>query len=513
MRRAVAVCAVFFGLLPAQALAVGPDFNNDGADDLAVGVPAENVGHANDVGVVHVLYGATCCGLTAGELWMQDSPGIAEQTSSGERFGEAVAWGDADNDGFDDLVIAAPNENRGSIPAAGVVHVLYGSPSGLTAARSQLWHQNVTDIADGAERLDRFGAAVAMGDVNGDGFDDLLSGVPGEGGVGAVSLIKGSPTGLTAMGDQLVSQDSTGAKSAGEPGDSYGAALAAGDTNGDGRDDAVVGVPGEDVGAGIVNAGAIQVVPGAAGGLAPSQDKFLSQDTAGVQDAAEPGDAFGSVLTTGRFDADAREDVAVGVPAEQQPDQEGFETGAVHVLYGSAGLTGTARAQYFTQDTPGLSGSDPSEPEEFGSALAAADFDPDGLDDLAVGSPGEEVGPDVDAGQVTVLYATTTGLSTARARFFTQDSQDVVDPAEGNDAFGATLGDGDFDGNGIADLAVGVPDETTVGGVHFAGALNTLLSFVPRGLSGAGGQYWNQSSPGVPDFPEPEDHFAAALTG
>jgi hypothetical protein len=337
--------------------------------------------------------------------------------------------------------------------------------------------------------------------VTGDGFEDLLTGVPNEGDVGAVSMIRGGPGGLTAAGDQLVSQDDTGAEGSGESADHYGEALATGDVNGDGHLDAIVGVPGEDVGP-VVAAGAVQIVPGSAGGLVPSADKFFSQDSAGIEDTADPFDRFGEVLTTGRFDADAFDDVAIGVPREQQPDQEGFETGAVHVLYGSPTGPSSARSQYFTQDSPGLDGSDPSEPEEFGSALVAF-----GGDNLAVGAPGEQVGEALDAGSVTILRRTANGLTGTGAEFITQDSPGIPDRAESNDEFGAALGAGDFDDAFSEELVVGAPGET-LGAVLFAGAFNQIDFVVPSGNA-----FFHQGTTGVPDFPEEEDRFASVLTG
>jgi hypothetical protein len=519
MRRALLLSAAIAGfLLPAQALAArhGPDFNGDGNQDVVAGIPGEDVGLAADAGAVQILYaqGArSSAAVVPGELFTQNSPGIANESEAGDRFGASLAWGNFDHDGFDgfhDLAIGVPGESLGAATGTGAVVILYGSPNGLTATRSQFWHQNVAEIDDATESGDSFGAALAAGRVDGDGFEDLLTGVPGESGFGAVSLIRGSPTGLTAANDQLVSQDSDGADGSGEPGDGYGSALASGDFNGDGKFDAVVGVPGEDVGAGIIDAGAIQVVPGSATGLQPSADKFFSQDSAGIQDTADEFDRFGGVLTAGRFDTDpTHEDVAIGVPREQQPGQEGFQTGAVHVLYGSPTGVGAARSQYFTQDSPGLDGSDPSEPEEFGSALAAGNFGTISADNLAVGAPGEEVGEALDAGSVTILKGSDSGLTSTGAQFITQDTPDVADQAEDNDEFGAALGGSDMDDAFSLELVVGAPGET-LGSVLFAGAANSLVGG-RTALTGSGGQFIHQSTPNVPDFPEEEDRFASVL--
>jgi hypothetical protein len=493
-------------LLPATAAASrhGPDFNRDGNHDLAVGVPDEDVGADQDAGAIHVFFGTDGRVVPNPQLWTQDSAGIANESEPTDRFGTSLAWGDFDGDDFDDLAIGVPLESFGAASRAGAVHVLYGAPTAPTAARSQFWHQNVADVEDTTETGDGFGAAVAAGDLTGDGFEDLLIGVPGENGVGAVQLLRGSPAGLTAAADDpLVSQDSDGADGSGEPGDAYGAALATGNSDLDGSTDAMVGVPGEDVGA-VVDAGALQFVPGSPVGLRPNRDKFLSQDTTGIEDTADAFDRFGEVMTTGRFDDDQFEDIAIGVPREQQPGQEGFRTGAVHVLYGASTGPSGARSQYFTQDTPGLDGSDPSEPEEFGSALVAFG----GSDRLAIGAPGEEVGlTALDGGSVTILQRTPSGLTGQGAQFITQDSPNIPDRAEGNDEFGAALGAADFDDGFGEELAVGAPGET-LGNVLFAGAFNLIDLAVPSKNG-----FFHQATPGFPDFPEEEDRFASVLTG
>jgi hypothetical protein len=113
---------------------------------------------------VHVLYGAATVGLAAAgsQLWSQNSPGIAGGAEPDDIFGEALAAGDFNGDGRADLAIGAPGENS----FAGVVHVLYGSGTGLAAAGSQLWSQNSPGIADVAEDFDVFGETLAAGTLS-----------------------------------------------------------------------------------------------------------------------------------------------------------------------------------------------------------------------------------------------------------------------------------------------------------------------------------------------------------
>jgi hypothetical protein len=183
---------------------------------------------------------------------------------------EAGLRADFNGDGAADLAIGAPGESLGAGQgSAGVVHVLYGSAGGLTAAGSQLWSQDSPGVGGVAEVGDGFGGALTASDFNGDGRADLAVGVPSENaaagmvyGTGVVQVLYGSAAGLTAAGSQLWSQDSPGVAGVAEVGDGFGGALAAGDFSGDSRADLAVGVWQENQGRGVV-----QVLVGSASGL------------------------------------------------------------------------------------------------------------------------------------------------------------------------------------------------------------------------------------------------------
>jgi len=175
-----------------------------------------------------VIYGSAS-GLTAAgnQLWHQNSSGIVGASELNDFLGGGLASGDFNFDGFADLAVGASAESLGSVLFAGAVNVIYGSPSGLTAAGNQLWNQGLRGIVEEIEQSDAFGASVTSGDFNLDGFADLAIGVPGESvgtvvNAGAVNVIYGSPSGLTAAGDQLWHQNVLGIDGASGPGDDFG---------------------------------------------------------------------------------------------------------------------------------------------------------------------------------------------------------------------------------------------------------------------------------------------------
>lgn len=142
--------------------ALQADFNNDGADDLAVGVPGEDVGGVVDAGAVNVLYGSGA-GLTGAGAQQFIQVGSAAET--GDEFGWSLAAGDFDNDGFADLGAGAPFESVGATANAGAVGALYGSAGGLTTSGGQLFTQNSAGVPGTAEEFDFFGDALAVGDT------------------------------------------------------------------------------------------------------------------------------------------------------------------------------------------------------------------------------------------------------------------------------------------------------------------------------------------------------------
>jgi hypothetical protein len=483
------------------------DFNGDDYADLAIGVPYENVSSVTDAGSVSVVYG-TSTGLsgTADEYWQQN---YLDGSDAGayEYFGRALAVGDFDGDDYYDLAIGVSHEDVGSANQAGAVNIIYGSSAGgLDVADNQYWNQDEAGMGGAAEENDHLGWALATGDFNGDGYDDLAIGVPDEdiGSVvdaGGVMVLYGSDVGLNASG--TVWNQEAGA----ETGDQYGKALAAGDFDNDGYYDLAVGIPSEDLGS-ILNAGAVEIYYGSTSGLTTRvSNDFWHQDRSGVADTADANDYFGSTLTVGDFDGDGYADLAVGVPYEDVGSPAVVNAGAVNVLYGSDNGITSSGSDYWHQDSTGI-GSLSEDDDRFGFALTAGDFDGDSYVDLAVGVPYEHWN-DPDTGIVQVLYGTADGISTVGDQLWRQDTTDIQGGEEADDRFGYALAAGDFDGDDYVDLAIGVPYES-IGTTEQAGAVHALYGSV-MGLTATGNQLWYQGNNGLQGAPETGDRFGWSL--
>jgi FG-GAP repeat len=276
------------------------------------------------------------------------------------------------------------------------------------------------------------------------------------------------------------------------------------DFNHDGFIDSAVGVPFEDIGT-ITDAGAVDVLYGSASGLTPAGSRAFWQGTGGAAGVLEAGDLFGWALAAGDFNNDGFADLAVGAPGEDIGSIR--DAGAVDVLYGSASGLTPAGSRAFWQGTGGAAGVLEAG-DLLGSALAAGDFNNDRSADLAVGAPGEDIGTITDAGAVDVQYGSASGLTPAGSRAFWQGTGGAAGVLEATDAFGSALAAGDFNRDGFADLAVGVPTESI--GISVAGAVDVLYGSA-SGLTPSGSRVFWQGASGVPGLAQVADLFGSAL--
>jgi Ca2+-binding RTX toxin-like protein len=322
----------------ASGATVRGDFNGDGIKELVVSSP-EADGNKGAFDVVDPSTGSRT-------RWTRDTSGLAGAgAAAGDFFGAALAVGDFDRDGYDDLVVGAPGADDSGETDAGVIHVIYGSSSGLTTTGDQVFHQDTMGIEGVAEPGDQVGDVLTTGDFNCDGYDDVVIGVPNEevssgAGAGATQVLYGSSGGVSTV-DNIYYQGSDGVNDIPEAGDHFGGAIAAGNFNGDsdndiGCDDLAIASPDEDVGT-VVDAGYVYTILGGTSGLSTIGDLSLHQDRLGVVDEVEESDRFGLRLYAGDQDGDGYDELVVVVPGDSCIEGHGE---AVHVFHGSSsGLT------------------------------------------------------------------------------------------------------------------------------------------------------------------------------
>jgi hypothetical protein len=467
---------LIFALSPAAyagaCAQVRSDFNGDGYADLAVGDPQRDQPIDLNQGGVVVLYGSAhgMGGSRKTDFFTSYSEGMPTDGRIGgsDRLGESLAAGYFDDDCYADLAVGSPGGSA--------LLIMYGSASGLTTKRSADFDRRSIQ-PDGAYP-NGFGEALAAGDFNGDGRDDVAVGAPETEYLvakGAVGVLYGSADGITTTGSVWLDQDSPGVPGTGEDGDVFGWTLAAGDFDGDHRADLAVGLPQETLGSHDF-AGGVVVLRGSAAGLTGTGAQWFDQDTAGVPGSSESRDWFGNSLTAGDLTGDGRAELVVGAPGEGIGST--FSAGMVTVLRGSAsGLTGTGAVGY-DQDSAGVPGTAESQ-DMFGAAAAIGDFNLDGHPDLAVGSPDESVGSALDTGSVTILYGVSGGLSTTGARYVDQNSAGVPGANEQDDSFGSTL-------KALPDALVIDALRESAGGVR-----DGAFTILPSGKAGPAGTFFH----------------------
>lgn len=403
---------------------------------------------------------------------------------------------DFNGDGYRDLATAAPYTPVGGRTGAGAVVVNYGSANGISASRRTIITQNTAGVPGTAETDDEFGQALASGDLNRDGYADLVIGSTGENAEsGAVVIVWGAKSGLS--GGQVVPDPA--------PADhnEYGMSLAVADFSGDGKADLAVGSTGSDI---WIHKGGFTKTTGAASRYELATELYSTgYSIHGAQSLAAGdlnGDGTADLVVSGT-QTETYDDgtfvylgSAAGLTRQTFLRNGAYELAAVGDLngdgyadvvtatYGDAGRTslGGSVSAYLgsatgvrtqpqttiTQDTPGVPGSD-EEGDWFGNALSVADVTGDGRAEVAVGTIHETIGTAEIAGSVTLLRGTASGLTATGAQSFTQNTAGVPGTAESADRFGASVRLSDLTGDGRADLSVAADGEN-----HPAGSLYNL---------------------------------------
>lgn len=331
-------------------------------------------------------------------------------------------------------------------------------------------------------------------DFDNDNIDDIAIGVPWEdygtlSGAGLVNILYGSSSGLDDPSNRITSlyRDGAGVDGIGDDFDFFGQSLAWGDFNGDCYDDLAVGLPG---------AGDLHIFYGSSTGLSTTNDTIP---------VAAQNDFLGVSAASGDFNGDGYDDVALG-----------SLVGEVYVVYGSSGgITDTAGPGLQIWDLDALSVS-PNEGSNFGWSLATGDFNCDGKDDLAVGAPGEDVGIVGAAGQVHIIYGTTSGLAATNTTAWNQATANVEGAAETSDEFGRSLATGNFNndtsgGHACHDLAIGIPWEDS--GATNSGAVAVLYGTSASGIQATSpaDNLWYPDLAGIEGTPDAFEHFGTSL--
>ena len=465
-----------------QSVSSAGDVNGDGYDDLIIGASAADPGGNSGAGETYVVYGGAGAPGTGGDLDLSDLDGtngfilngIDRSDSSGQSVSSA---GDVNGDGYDDLIIGASAADPGGNSGAGETYVVYGGAGAPgTGGVLDLSDLDGTNgfILNGIDAVDLSGWSVSSaGDVNGDGYDDLIIGAsyadpnednsagetylvyggasaPGTGGRLNLSTLDGTD-GFILNGIDVYDRSGFPVSSAG-------------DVNGDGYDDLIIGARSADPN-GDSYAGETYLVYGGAG--APGTGGVLDlSDVDGtngfILNGIDAGDYSGfSVSSAGDVNGDGYDDLIIGAyRAAPNEDFRATRAGETYVIYGGASAPGTDGVLDLSDldGTNGfiLNGID-ADDRSGRSVSSAGDVNGDGYDDLIIGAFGADPNGDSGAGETYVIYGGATGTEsltpvtvqgTAAADNFTGNAgadsftaiatNDVVRGAAGDDRISVT---------------------------------------------------------------------------
>lgn len=381
--------------------------------------------------------------------------------------------GDFNGDGYRDVAISASIAKVDGKSGAGYVAVVYGGPNGLDTSKRQIISQATDGIPGVPESSDYFGDRLTTGDMDGDGYTDIVVGVHGErigstDDFGVLTVLWGGATGIKSGTD--ISSPLPQYRN------ELGWSLAAGDFDGDGH---------TDLAAGNNSTPALNLFRG------PISRTGQAASLVGI-DTVDQTTIYPDKLVAGEVNGDGRTDLLV--MGQEETSTGDYRTRSV--LY-----TGDAAATL-----------------KVGKKLAGgydgviADVDKDGYGDIVTGNFMEKSTTEPNGGlggAVTVTYGASTGLSSRTPVRITQDTTGVPGAGEKGDAFGWSLAAGDTNGDGYADIAVGVAEEDLNGRTN-AGSV-VILRGSSSGLTGSGAKSFSQDTSGVPGSAESQDYFGHSV--
>ena len=376
---------------------------------------------------------------------------IINGVSEGDLSGGSVSGaGDVNGDGLDDIIIGASSVNG----SRGASYLVFGNSDGGIVELDDIDDDTDTRgfVLNGVGVNDRSGISVSgAGDINGDGLDDIIIGASGaNGNRGASYLVFGKTDGNAVALSDIA--DNAGFVINGANGFDYSgrSVSGAGDVNGDGLDDLIIGAFRAD-GTGGNNSGVSYVVFGKANGDAVALGEIAGDDNDGfVLNGVDTGDRSGfSVSGAGDINGDGLDDLIIGA---YRSEPNGYDSGASYVVFGKANGSAVELSEIGGSDNDGFVLNGANEDDRSGRAVSGAgDVNGDGLDDLIIGARNANG----NRGASYVVFGKSDGVA-VQLSAIAADAGFVINGVDANDQSGVSVsGAGDINGDGLDDLIIG----------------------------------------------------------